>query len=178
MNTGGKGEEMKVTTTVLGSIAVLILTFSIDGVTAQDETKGVVTAKQLQKLYSEYLSTEGYRPKVDGDGDVQFKREGRTYFIDVTARDPEFFRVVLANVWSIENEAERSKVLVAADYSNAKSKVSKVATVGDNVWVSTEVFVASPEDFTGIFKRLMSALDHGVTKFALKMRELRESERQ
>ena len=98
---------------------------------------------------SSNLSAEGYRPSIDGDGDVKFKREGRTYFIIVSEKDPEFFRLVLANIWEIENDVERSRVLQAADHSNAASKVSKVYIVKDNVWVCVELFVAAPEDFRG-----------------------------
>ena len=55
--------------------------------------------------------------------------------------------------------------------SNANSKVSKVFTVGDNVWVSIEILVTRPEDFKGVFKRAMSAVDNGVAHFVRKMRE-------
>lgn len=127
--------------------------------------------KDLQKMYMDYLTTEGYRPEVDSDGDVQFKEEGKTYFIDVSADDQEYFRVVLANIWPIESEEERLRVLQACDYANATAKVCKAYTVRDNVWVGIEVFVAKPEDFKGIFKRSMSALRNGTTLYVKKMRE-------
>lgn len=127
--------------------------------------------KDLQKLYMEYLTDEGYKPEVDADGDVQFKEEGKTYFIDVSADDQEYFRVVLANIWPIESEEERLRVLQACDYANATAKVCKVYSVRDNVWVGIEVFVAKPEDFKGIFKRSMSALRNGTMLFVKKMRE-------
>jgi hypothetical protein len=132
------------------------------------------TKKELQQLYSEYLREEGYKPEIDGDGDVVFKREGRVYFIAVSEKDPEFFRVVLANIWPIESEEERSQVLIAADLSNAKSKVAKVFTVKDDVWVSVELFLSSPADFKGVFNRSMSGIDYGTNEFVSAMREFRE----
>jgi hypothetical protein len=130
-----------------------------------------VTKSSLQNLYMDYLKNEGYRPEVDSDGDVEFKREGLTYFIVVDPDDPECFRLVLANIWKIDDEAERQKVLASADYSNAKSKVSKVYTVKDNVWVSIEILVAHPEDFKAVFKRSLSALTNGEQNFTEDMRK-------
>lgn len=162
---------MNIAKRALGVVVVVIVLLSIGAVTAQVSASGSLKKEQLQRLYTEYLTAEGYKPEVDSDGDVRFKREGRTYFIDVSEKDPEFFHVVLANIWSIESEKERLQVLAAADYSNAKSKVSKVHTVRDDVWVSIELFVASPDDFKGVFKRVMSAFDNGVANFVKKMRE-------
>ncbi len=138
---------------------------------AQDTDKKSWDKEALQRLYVDYLSEEGYKPKIDSDGDVQFKREGKTYFISVADNDPEFFRVVLPAIWSIESEEERSQALVAADRSNALCKAAKVYTVADNVWVSLELFVAQPEDFKNVFRRAISALDNGAVAFAKAMRE-------
>lgn len=138
----------------------------------QVETSGSVSKESdLQNMYIRYLTDEGYKPKVDKDGDVQFKHESKVYFISVDERDPEFFRIVLAGIWSIESELERQKVLVAADHSNATSKVAKVFTLRDRVWVSIEVFLSKPEQFRQIFKRSMSALQNGVIEFVKKMKE-------
>ncbi|MBM4311584.1 MAG: hypothetical protein FJ119_11665 [Deltaproteobacteria bacterium] len=157
---------------VMGCMAVGFgMLLAASDVTAQEASIQTPSKAALQRLYTNYLTEEGYKPEVDDDGDVRFKREGRLYFIAVSDKDPEFFRVVLANIWPIESEKERVQVLVAADESNAKSKVSKVFTVRDNVWVNIELFLARPEDFKGVFKRAMSALDTGVENFAKKMRE-------
>jgi hypothetical protein len=130
-----------------------------------------MTRERLQRLYSDFLTEEGYKPYLDKDGDVQFKREGRTYFIAVAESDSQFFRVVLANFWEIESEKERAQVIAAADASNGKSKVAKIFTVKDNVWACVELFLRKPEDFKGVFTRMMSAIDYGVAIFVAKMRE-------
>jgi hypothetical protein len=127
--------------------------------------------KAVQKMYSKYLSDEGFKPEVDEDGDVRFKREGKTYFINVDPSDPMCFRLVLANIWPIENEEERAQVRVAMDHCNAQAKVAKAYMVRDNVWVAIETFIPKAEDFEAIFKRSLSALDYGVSLFAKKMRE-------
>ena len=89
--------------------------------------------------------------QVDSDGDVSFKREGLTYYIIVNESDAEFFELALPNIHHIESESDRAEAYAAADYSNAKSKVSKVYMVNDDVWVTAELFVASPGDFKAVF---------------------------
>ena len=45
-------------------------------------------------MYVDFLTEEGYKPTVDSDGDVRFKKEGMTYFISVHSNDPQYFRIV------------------------------------------------------------------------------------
>lgn len=153
-------------------LAVLLLCLPFAGI-AQGDSK---EKKALQKMYMDYLTDEGFRPEIDSDGDVQFKAEGKTYFINVVEDDPTYFRVVLANIWPIESEEERAQCLVAVDYSNAKSKVAKSYLVKDNIWVGIEIFIPEADDFKEIFKRSMGALNNGVTHFVTKMREQQGNE--
>ncbi|MBL0440692.1 T3SS (YopN, CesT) and YbjN peptide-binding chaperone 1 [Aeromonas veronii] len=158
----------------------LALTFGIllavPGVSAQGTNKQTPNKAELQQLYMSYLTYEEYKPEIDSDGDVRFKRDGNVYYIDVNERDPEFFRIVLANIWPIESDKERSQVLMAASDANAISKVSKVFTVENDVWVSIDLFVRRPEDFKDVFTRSMSALDNGVRNFVKRMKEQRMKE--
>jgi hypothetical protein len=162
---------MRTRTKVIGAIVVVAAALSIGSVTAQDTSTGSLKKEQLQRLYTEYLSTEGYKPEVNSDGLVLFKREGRVYVILVSETDSGFFHLVLPNICKIEHEKKRAQVLAAADFSNANSKVCKVYTVQDQVWVSIEIFVKSPEDFKGGFERAMGAMDIGLNNFVLAMRE-------
>ena len=150
-------------------LVLFVIAFAASAFSQKGEND--VTDKQLQKMYQEFLVDEGFKPEVDEDGDVRFKREGKTYFINVEAEDPECFRLVLANIWPIESEDERKLVMVAMDHCNAQAKVAKAYMVKDNVWVAIESFIAKPEDFKAIFKRSLSALDHGVSLYATRMRE-------
>ncbi len=156
-------------------LIIAALTVAWHGASAfgKDPAEQTVSKAELQRLYRDFLAEEGYKPDVDADGDVRFKREGRTYCIIIDEKDPVFFRLVLPNIWEIESEAERKQVLIAADASNAKSKVSKVCTMGDNVWVSIELFVGEPGDFKKVFTRALSAIDNGVINFVAKMKESR-----
>jgi hypothetical protein len=115
---------------------------------------------QLQKMYSDYLKSEGYSPSVDEDGDVAFKYEGGNYYILVDENDLECFQILFPGFWEIESRAERTDAAIAASVVNRTTKVVKVWLTPDNddVSISGEVFLKSPADFSGIFKRLLSAM--------------------
>ncbi|HOI00363.1 MAG TPA: hypothetical protein PLE85_07430 [Bacteroidales bacterium] len=157
--------------TVRISIVLLLMAFISSGLTFAQGKSKEYSKKQLQQMYVNFLKDEGYKPEVDDDGDVKFKREGRTYFILVQETDMEFFTIILPNIWEIESEEERAKVIVACDASNAKTKVTKVYSFKDNVWVTVELFIRQPEDFKGVFARAMNAIDSGAGNFVSKMRE-------
>jgi hypothetical protein len=124
----------------------------------------------LSEIYSDFLSTEGFRPTQDPDGDLVFKKEGRTYLIICDDEDPTFFRLVFPNFWSIESDAERLQALTAAQEATADTKVAKVFLVKDNVWASVELFVADPAAVAPVFERSMGALESAVNRYAGVMR--------
>ena len=127
--------------------------------------------QERAEMYRNYLTEEGYAPKIDEDGDVTFKYEGGMYFIAVDEKDEEFFRLVFPGFWSIDNEIERAKVNRAALYATERTKVAKVYAVADNTWASIEMFCFPPETFKQVFHRSMSALRAGVQNFQDKMQE-------
>jgi hypothetical protein len=130
-----------------------------------------MTKQEIAEMYSSYLAEEGYSPKIDEDGDVVFKFEGGTYFVAIDEDDAEFFRVVLANIWAIESEAEGEKVLRAALHATSRTKVVKVLPVRDNTWASVEMFCSPPQSFRNVFPRALRSLQVGVRHFREKMQE-------
>lgn len=117
------------------------------------------------EMIMEYLREEGYLPKLDEDGDIVFKCEGRTYYVILDGSDEQFFRLVFPNFWSITDEDERARVETAAQVATAKTKVAKVFPVKDDTWASVELFLPSAEAFNAVFSRSMSALRAAVQTF-------------
>ncbi|MEO0086301.1 MAG: hypothetical protein ABIK37_06700 [candidate division WOR-3 bacterium] len=127
--------------------------------------------EERQRLYKTYLEEQGYKPEIDKDGDVMFRREGRVYFIFVSEKDDEYFQLVFPNFWKIESEEERRRVEQAAIAATAGTKVAKVYPVRDNVWATIEMFCKPPDTFKPVFERAMSALNAGVATFVEEMRK-------
>lgn len=124
----------------------------------------------LRQLYLDFLTEEGYRPTTDDDGDIVFKREGKTYVLFVDDDDPTFFRLVLPNFWPIESEEERTLAYQAATVATGQTKVAKVYGVQDNLWASVELFLERPEQFTAHFTRSLNAIAVAVDGFVSIMR--------
>jgi hypothetical protein len=124
---------------------------------------------KLQKMYMDFLESEGLKGRIDNDGDVQFEYESRTYFIEVNEEDNEFFRLVLPNIWPIESVSEGLEVVQACDEVNRTMKCTKAYTTNDDVWIAVELFVASPDDFKTVFERCLKAIDQGVETFVEEM---------
>ena len=131
-----------------------------------------MTKGELADIYSDFLTRQGFRPEIDKDGDVKFYFEGGLYYILISEKDPEFFRLVYPNFWEIENDQEKMKATIAASFATADTKVAKVFVLRDNVWASVESFFESPDHFMGVFKRSMSALRTAVSTFRDNMKEL------
>ena len=150
---------MRSTTTLL-RLALLAAVLVALPASAAAQSEG-----DLQASYQAHLSSLGLDSFVDGDGDVRFEREGRNYFIEVNEEDPEFFRLVLFNIWPIESVSERANVLRAMDEVNGQLKVVKANTVGDNVWLSVELFLADPFGYRPLFERSLQVIERAVDVF-------------
>lgn len=123
-----------------------------------------MTREELALTYHDYLSSEGYHPEIDSDGDVTFKYEGGFYVV-ICSDDDEYFRIVYPNFWSVENERERIMADRACIKATAETKVAKVFTVNDSIWASIEMFCSSPEHAKQVFPRCLRALRASVRTF-------------
>lgn len=141
--------------TLLGTVAVL----SVAG----------QSREELQQKYISFLSENDIYSKIDEDGDIQFKYDEKSLYIEVNENDLSFFRLVCANIWSIESEAERAKVLAAIDLVNRDTKVVKMYTNHDNVWVSVEIFCATSDDYEAYFTRSLRVVMQGIDSFVDEM---------
>ena len=130
-----------------------------------------MTKQERAEMYRSYLAGEGYSPEIDDDGDILFKYEGHSFFIEVAEKDEEYFRVVFPNFWSIESEAERQKVSQASLHATHVTKVAKVFPVQDNTWAAIEMFCSPPEVFKASFRRCLIALQVSTKNFKEKMLE-------
>jgi len=144
-----------------------IITFCINSLNAQ------MTLPQLQAMYTNFLIEEGYKPSIDSDGDVVFKVEGKTFWIDIDEKDLESFRIVFSNFWEIESLAEKLKVYEVMNYINRTTKVAKVfmSPKEDDVSMDANIFVNKPEDFKYHFSRMLDLLFYEIIEFRDKMNE-------
>ena len=153
---------MKSTISILTFLAINVALFS------NAAKASGPTASELQMMYLNILKKNDIEAWVDEDGDIQFKYSTRTYFIDVDENDPNFFRVVLPNLWPIESELERLEVVMALDKVNAKFKVVKGYMNKDNVWLAAEIFCSVAEHEKHIM-RCLQVIESGVDLYVEEM---------
>jgi len=128
------------------------------------------TREDLQNIYMEYLRHEGYVPSVDGDGDIQFKVAGDTYFIIVDENDLQFFQVYMG----FKMETILPEIaLNAVNYSNRSSKVVKVAFSPDRkvISITAELLLNDPKDFIPVFSRAISLIQNAENNFISQVRD-------
>lgn len=143
-------------------VLVLATGFSLP-LAAQSET-------ELQELYTNVLDQIDVEGEVDGDGDIQFSYDDRSYFLEVNENDTEFYRLVLPNIWPIESELERLKVFKAVNEVNKTKKVAKAYITNDNVWITIELFIDKPDNFIGSFERQFKVINEAVKTFVEAMK--------
>ncbi|HEX2864862.1 MAG TPA: hypothetical protein VHN99_09870, partial [Deinococcales bacterium] len=87
---------------------------------------GPVEGGAKARVYVEALEALGFRPRVDADGDVTFRMEGRNLVIMADEDDPGFFRVLLPYFWNLSSAQERSAALSAALQLTGEYKAVKI----------------------------------------------------
>jgi hypothetical protein len=116
-----------------------------------------MSAADREKMYTEYLRAEGYRPDLEQDGSVGFKKGDEKYFI-IVDEDPQFFFMMLP-FRALADKAAVAKATRAAQHATDKSKVAKVYVDGDSLFITVQLFLEPPESFRAVLGRCMTALD-------------------
>lgn len=113
----------------------------------------------IARKYHEFLSEEGYRPKIDDQGDVIFKIEGKFYFIQTYEHDELYFRICYPNFLRLESGADIQKALNSANIANQKIKASRLTLFDNFGTADVGILLAHPDDFKHVFNRGISAID-------------------
>ena len=117
-----------------------------------------------EELVKQFLSSEGYKYDIDGDGDIHFKYEGVNLYFTVDKDDQSFFRLIMPGIYELENN--REKVLEAINTVTRDMKVIKAFLVGDLLWLAVEIFIDSTPELEDFFPRCLRLLKAGREKMA------------
>jgi hypothetical protein len=116
-------------------------------------------------LVKEYLADQGYRYEIDSDGDLHFRAEGVNLYCTDSGDDEQYFRIIMPNIYTIENN--REKVLEAVNRLSREYKVLKAfVTPQDNLWLSIEMFIDSSPEVEDFFPRCMRLMKMAREKMA------------
>jgi hypothetical protein len=136
----------------------------------ETDAEAEAAMEAAREIHMEYLKGEGYRPRVDKEGDVSFKVEGGNYYIEI-GKDEKFFKVVYPAFYEIGSVDEHARVLRQIERINREVKVVKMYLVENFVCASAESFVPDQESATHILDRCLAALQYGSLLFEEGMAE-------
>ncbi len=105
------------------------------------------------EYFTEYLATEGYRPKTDSEGDISFKCEGHDHWLAFDESDPAYLRLVLT--FKNDEDVARESFLEVANELNRQYKVGKATVSEKNVSFSFEAFYADGPAGAAFISRAM-----------------------
>ena len=86
--------------------------------------------------------------------------------LDLLTDDPQYFRLLYPNFWSLDGAADRQRALLAAAEVTAGIKVAKVYVLGEDTQAAAEMFLADPHDLGQVFSRALRALQGAVRRFS------------
>lgn len=113
----------------------------------------------------DFLTEEGFRPKLDEDGDVYFKYEGGTYVVLTGRDDPTVLLIVYPYFWSLDDAAERARALEAAMYAQQHVLIGRVTVLEGNVSASVNAYLPDENSFRAVLIKSVDGLKYLVTKF-------------
>jgi hypothetical protein len=142
---------------IKATLVTTLITFTLGFGTAKAQT---YTKQQLQEIYSSHLANEGFRPKIDNDGDISFRSEGRTFWIQIYENDPTFFSMFMGFIQEDKSPQMRLRRLEGCNIANQKIKVIKchLDKDGDPIF-GAEMFLANPGDFKTNLSHLLRAIE-------------------
>lgn len=103
--------------------------------------------EKVMQAVKDWFAEEGYRCNVDEDGDFYFKYQGKNILFIKDVDDPKYYRLVMPNIYDIEEESETYRIEDICNDISAEIKCVKAYVVKNNksVWLSIE-FLLDPEN--------------------------------
>lgn len=108
--------------------------------------------------FKQYLANKGITPSTtDVEEQLMFLHDNLHYLFIFDKSDPNYFRLILPNIFKIEGEKTPYENLV--NNLNQKFKVAKTVITEDGmIWTSAEQFVYSNEGADFLFERCVVLL--------------------
>jgi hypothetical protein len=120
--------------------------------------------------YEAMLADEGYRPKIDEDGDISFKVEGEKFVLYSSPDDESYLRIV--TVFTLDDDTDPERALALTSTMNYRMKAVKFS-LGPGLKTaafSIEAFYGEPEHFRPFLGRALNMLKSGSSQFFAQLR--------
>ena len=119
----------------------------------------------LRKTVLDFLAEDGFRPSSNSDGEIMFHFDGRICYLQTTADDREYLRIIIVNFRPVAGADDLVRVTAAAQDATAGTKVVKIFTLDGDTWCVAEFLLPDPARFTEVFPRTLSAMRAALRTF-------------
>ena len=105
-----------------------------------------------------FLKVEGFFPSLDDDGDIKFKKEGKSYFFSISSVDTNPFYVSLFRIFDYPSEYSKATFVAATEELN-RYKATKVVCFEKSFRVASEMYVKDSESIKEVFYKIIKNID-------------------
>lgn len=107
--------------------------------------------------FKQYLETKGIKPTAEVEGQITFLSNGLYYLFVYDSTDPNYFRIILPNVFKVEDNRDKYDILV--NELNQRFKVAKTYITSEGmIWIAADQFIYSREGIDLMFERCIALL--------------------
>lgn len=116
--------------------------------------------------FKQYLEAKGIKPTTEVDGQITFLYNGLYYLFAYDCSDPNYFRLILPNVFKVEDNRAKYDALV--NDINQRFKVAKTyITSEDMIWITADQFIYSREGIDLMYERCIALLKIVIDHFRI-----------
>lgn len=108
---------------------------------------------QLRTDIFNFLKEEGFMPEIDSDGDIKFKSEGHTTYVEISKTDENPMYVKLSRFFSYPEDVTAETLEMATKELN-RYKGIKVTCFESSYSIRAEMFVRDSNAFNSVFYKL------------------------
>jgi hypothetical protein len=121
------------------------------------------------EIYKEWLRENGYKFSVEPVG-IVFRHQGKTFFLEDNEGDELFLRILMPNIYSTDDPAEREHAHTICNDITREVKCLKAFFVDESrVWLATEILIDHTPELDDFMERLLEILHEGQYRFQAKL---------
>lgn len=113
--------------------------------------------RQMQSKFIQYLSSKNLAFQNNVKEQITFQSEGLNYLFVYDSSDSNFFRLLLPNIYSIEDNKDKCNEIVN-NFNYTYKVVKAIVTPANQIWLSVEQFAYSKENIELLFERCILLL--------------------
>ena len=106
----------------------------------------------------DFLTEEGFRPRLDEDGDVYFKYQGMTYVVITRGNEPTVLQILLPYFWPLEDTGARLRAMEAAMDAHKQVRIGRIIVWDDNVSATVNAYLPDEDSFKAVLLQSVDGL--------------------